>query len=94
MCKCKGICQSLLNQCKSKGGRFLRHNIPGGETVWQYRDQMLDCGVETCTRNCQSKESAVFQPTVKKVLFTVFWDSRWPVLEHLERGTVGHSVQC
>jgi hypothetical protein len=83
-----------FESCQNEGGGFLRHIITGDETVWQYRDQTLVYGMETCTRNFQSKESVVFQPTVRKVLFTVFWDSQWPVLEHLERGTVGNSVQC
>ena len=93
------ICQKniwiALDRYGNDWGIFLDRIITGDE-VWvhHYEPESKRQSMEWKHQQSPSKKQFKTQPSAGKLMFTVFWDSQIPVLEHYqERGTTINSAR-
>jgi len=88
------ICQRLLDCYANEGGAFLTQIVTGDEMwVHHFAPESKRQSMEWKHPGSPVKKKFKGQPSARKVMLTVFWDSQGVLLEHyLERGTTVNSV--
>lgn len=89
------ICKQHLDRYVNERDNFFDRIITGDETwIHHYEPESKRQSMEWKHPNSPSKKKFKTQPSVGKLMLTVFWDSQGPVLEHYqERGTTINSVR-
>lgn len=89
------ICKKHLDRYGNEGDNFLDRIITGDETwIHHYEPESKRQSMEWKHPNSPCKKKFKTQPSAGKLMLTVFWDARGPVLEHYgERGTTINSVR-
>jgi len=88
------ICQCLLDRYANEGEAFLTRLVTGDETwVHHFAPESKRQSMEWKHPGSPVTKKFESQPSARKVMLTVFWDSQGVLLEHdLERGTTVNSV--
>ena len=81
--RCVDACQELLKPFEAEGDGFLGRNVTGDES-WVHYHQPETKKASEEWRHTSSPKPKKFhtQPSVGKVMLTVFWDKRGVILEH------------
>jgi len=89
------ICQRLLDRYKNEGEEFLSRIVTGDETwVHHYEPESKRQSMEWKHLGSPAKKKFKTQPFVGKVMLTIFWDSKGPILEdYLEKGCTINSAR-
>ena len=89
------VCQRHLDRYGNERDIFLDRIITGYETcVHHYEPESKRQRMEWKHPQSPCKKKLRTQPSAGKLMFTVFWDSQGPVLEHYkERGTTINSAR-
>ena len=88
------ICQRLLDRYANNGEAFLTRIVTGDETwVHHYALESKHQSMEWKHPGSRVKKKFKSQPSARKAMLTIFWDSQGAILVHyLERGTTVNSV--
>ena len=90
-------CRRHLERYENEGNNFIERIVTGDET-WVHHYEPESKRQSMSWKHTDSPDTKKFKtrPSAGKLLLTVFWDSRGPVLEHyLERGsTVTSHSDC
>lgn len=89
------ICQRLLDRYNNEGDGFLRIMVTGDETwVHHYEPESKRQNIEWKHPRSPVKKKFKTQLSAGKVMLTVFWDTKGPILEDfLEQGCTINSAR-
>jgi len=94
-CKRVEICQRSLDRYNNEGEEFLSRIVTGDETwVHHYEPESKMQSMEWKHPDSPAKKKFKTQPSAGKVMLTLFWDSKRPILEdYLEKGCTINSAR-
>ena len=89
------ICQTLLNRYNNEGEAFLSRIVTGDESwVHHYSPETKRQSLEWKHPSSPVKKKFKSQLSAGKVMLTIFWDSKGPILEDfLEKGSTINSAR-
>jgi hypothetical protein len=89
------ISSRLLQWYRNEGNNFLNHIITGNETlIHHYEPQSKGQSMQWMLQSSPAAKKFKTQPTDRKLMLTVFWNSQGAILEHYqERGTTVTSAR-
>lgn len=89
------ICQRLLDRYNNEGEAFLERIVTGDETwVHHFEPESKRQSMEWKHPRSPVRKKFKSQPSAGKLMLTIFWDSKGPLLEHyLEKGSTVTSAR-
>jgi len=93
-CNRTDICPRPLERYSREGDNFLNRIITGDETWIHYEPETKRQDIQWKHTSSPISKKFKSQPSARKLMLTVFWDSQGPILEHyLEQDTMVTSVK-